>query len=196
MQKDPEKIDLDIFDSIAHLPPAPVVLVASGGKEEDWNVTTIGMFNVFSLFPVVVGIGVRTSNNIYRLIAETEDFTVNVPSIDLLSAVEKCGSERGVQKNKFKEAGLTPIKGLRVKSPVIKECWMNIECRLLGSMKSKDFSDKVNQVFNGEVDIGDHTWFFAEIMHTDVWTTYDRARSLLYWDGEYRVADKLVKGRE
>jgi len=73
---------------------------------------------------------------------------------------------------------------------------MNIECRKLGSTKPRAHRDRVNQVFGGEVDIGDHTWFLGEIMHTDVWTNYDRAKSLLYWDGEYRVADKLVKGKE
>lgn len=193
---EPEKIDLDVFDAIAHLPAAPVMLVASGSREEDWNVTTIGMFNVFSMFPVVVGIGVKTSRNIYRLIADSEDFTINVPSQDLIGAVEKCGSDRGAQKNKFKEAGLTPVKGKRVKSPVIKECWMNIECRKLGAAKSKAHRDKVSQVFTGEVDIGDHTWFLGEIMHTDIWTSYDRSKSLLYWDGEYWLADKLLKGKE
>lgn len=194
--KEPERIDLDVFDAIAHLPPAPVLLVASGDKEEDWNVTTVGMFNVFSTFPVVIGIGVKTSRNIYRLIADSEDFTINVPSQELIGAVEKCGSERGAQKNKFKEAGLTPVKGKRVKSPFVKECWLNIECRKLGSTKSKAHRDRVNQVFSGEVDIGDHTWFLAEIMHTEVWTNYDKSKSLLYWDGEYRLADKVVKGKE
>lgn len=196
MEKDPEKIDLDVFDAIAHLPPAPVMLVASGDKEEDWNVTTVGMFNVFSTFPVVVGIGVKTSRNIYRLIADAEDFTINVPSQELIGAVEKCGSERGALKNKFKEAGLTPVKGKRVKSPFVKECWLNIECRKLGSTKSKAHRDRINQVFSGEVDIGDHTWFLAEIMHTEVWTNYDKSKSLLFWDGEYRLADKVVKGKE
>ena len=76
MAKEPGKIDLDIFDAIAHLPPAPVLLVASGDKELDWNVTTVGMFNVFSLFPVIVGIGVKTSRNIYRLISDSKDFTL------------------------------------------------------------------------------------------------------------------------
>ena len=61
MPAEMDKIDLDVFDAIAHLPPAPVLLVASGDAEENWNVTTVGTFNVFSLFPVVIGIGVKTS---------------------------------------------------------------------------------------------------------------------------------------
>ena len=187
-----DKIDLDVFDAIAHLPPAPVLLVASGRKESDWNVTTIGMFNVFSLFPVVVGIGVKTSRNMYRLIADSDDFTINVPSTDLVDAVETCGREAGVRKNKFKEAKLTPVKGKRVSSPIVKECWLNIECKKMGTGRPKSES----QLQVGEFDIGDHTWFLGQIVHTDVWTNYDRAKSLLFWNGEYRLADKLVKGGE
>ena len=191
MPKEPEKIELDIFDAIAHLPPAPVLLVASGDKEENWNVTTIGMFNVFSMFPVVVGIGVKTSRNIYRLIAESNDFTINVPSKDILKAVEVCGREGGVKKNKFKEAGLTPVKGKRVNSPIIKECWLNIECKKMNADKKT-----IHSVNMSEFDVGDHTWFLGQIVHTDVWKSYDRGKSLLFWDGEYRLADKVVKGKE
>ncbi len=195
MLKEPEKIDLDVFDAIAHLPPAPVLLVASGNKEEDWNVTTVGMFNVFSMFPVVVGVGVKTSRNIYRLLADSDDFTINVPQSNLIKAVEICGKESGLKKNKFKEAGITPVKGLRVKSPIIKECWLNMECKKLSSAK-KTHAEKVAAVHSGEIDIGDHTWFLAQVAHTEIWTNYDRSKSLLYWDGEYRLADKLVKGKE
>lgn len=189
VNKEPEKIDLDVFDAIAHLPSAPVVLVASGDREENWNVTTIGMFNVFSLFPVVVGIGVKTSRNIYRLLADSEDFTINIPQAELLDEVQKCGTEGGRSKNKFVEAGLTPVKGKRVSAPIVKECWLNIECKKLKS----DSKRSVHTVQMDEFEVGDHTWFLGQIVHTDVWTNYDRSKSLLFWNGEYRLADRLLK---
>ena len=196
MAKDIEKIDLDQEEAVGQLPPAPVLLVASGNGEEEWNVTTVGMFNVFSMFPVVVGIGVKTSRNIYRLLSDSDDFTINVPPRELLEAVERCGSEAGARKNKFKEAGITPEKGRRVKSPFIKECWLNLECKKLSSSSSKHHAEAVAKVHPGEIDIGDHTWFLGQIVHAEVWKDYDRGRSLLYWDGEYRVASEIVKGKE
>ena len=189
MPSEPDKIDLDVNEAIAQLPPAPVMLVASGDKEEDWNVTTIGMFNVFSLFPVVVGIGVKTSRHIFKLISESSDFTINIPPVELMEAVEVCGTESGVRKNKFKEAGLTPVKGRRVKAPVIKECWLNIECRKVTEPQRKT----ANMVLASEFEVGDHTWFLGQIVHTEAWTNYDRGRSLLFWDGEYRTAAKVLK---
>jgi flavin reductase (DIM6/NTAB) family NADH-FMN oxidoreductase RutF len=192
MVKEPERIDLEQSEAIAALPHAPVLLVCSGDKEENWNVTTIGMFNVFSLFPIVVGVGVKTSRNMYRLIAESEDFTINVPTAELLNSVEVCGREAGVRKNKFKEAKLTPEKGKRVSSPIIKECPLNIEVRKLSSAKKKT----MYTVHEGEMDIGDHTWFLGQIVHTEAWKAYDRTKALLYWDGEYRLADKCLKRKE
>ena len=192
MANEPERIDLEQSEAIAALPHAPVLLVCSGDKEENWNVTTIGMFNVFSMFPIVVGVGVKTSRNIYRLIADCNDFTINVPTADLLSAVELCGREAGARKNKFKEAGLTPVKGKRVSSPIIKECPLNIEIKKLSSATKKT----IYTVHSGEMDIGDHTWFLGQIVHTDQVRGYDRTKALLYWDGEYRLADKCVKAKE
>ena len=191
MVKEQDKIDLDTFDTVSHLPPAPVLLVAAGDKEENWNVTTIGMFNVFSLFPVVVGIGVKTSRNIYRLIADSPDFTINVPTDDMVEAVDLCGTEMGARKNKFKEAGLTPVKGRRTVSPIIKECAMNIECKKLTGQTKKS----VGAINMGEIDVGDHTWFLGQIVHTDVLVDYDRNKALLFWDGEYRTAPNIVKGK-
>ena len=192
MVKEPERIDLEQTEAIAALPHAPVLLVCSGDKEENWNVTTIGMFNVFSLFPVVIGIGVKTSRNIYRLLADSNDFTINIPSADVIDKVEACGREAGKEKNKFKLCGLTPVKGKRVSAPIIKECWMNIECKKLSGEGKKS----VQAVRMGEFDVGDHTWFLGQIVHTDVWTSYDRNKSLLFWNGEYRLASELVKGGE
>lgn len=192
MAAESERIDLEQTEAIASLPHAPVLLVCSGDKEENWNVTTIGMFNVFSLFPIVVGIGIKTSRNIYRLVADSDDFTINVPTADLLHAVEVCGREAGVRKNKFKEAKLTPVKGKRVASPIIKECPLNIEVKKLSSAKKKT----IYSVHEGEMDIGDHTWFLGQIVHTDMVKGYDRNKALLYWDGEYRLADKCLKGKE
>jgi flavin reductase (DIM6/NTAB) family NADH-FMN oxidoreductase RutF len=181
MAKEVERIDLDVFDAVAHLPPAPVFLVASGAEEKDWNVTTIGLFNVFSLFPVTIGIGVKTSRNIYKLLQETPDFSLNVPGLDMLEVVKFCGEKAGKGVNKIKETGLAVVRGKRIKSPIIKESLMYIECRKL---KDKEF------------EVGDHTWFLAEPAHTEVNVDYDKSQALLYWDGEYRAATKIVAPKE
>jgi len=62
------------IEAVMQLPPAPVMLLAVGEKEQ--NVTTIGMFNVFSVDPTIVGIGIRSSRYSYKLLEETDDFSL------------------------------------------------------------------------------------------------------------------------
>jgi len=77
---------------------------------------------------------------------------VNVPSKNLVRQTILCGSVSGREHDKFVEAGLTPILADRVKSPLIKECVSNLECKVVASYVC-----------------GDHTLFVGEIVaaHAD-----------------------------
>lgn len=161
------------IEAVMSLPPAPVVLIGAGEKEQ--NVTTIGMFGLFSMQPVLLGVGVKTSRNLYKLLEENPDFSVNIPSKNMVDQVIKCGQRSGSKVNKFKDVGLTPVPGKRIKSPSIAECLINIEC------KRRDI-----------MEIGDHHWYLGEVVHTDIVENYDRSDALLYWDGEYRTVGKVI----
>lgn len=67
-----------------------------------------------------------------KLIEETGDFTLNVPSEDMDDIVDYCGSVSGRDTDKFKEMNLTPVKSREVKSPIIGECFAHLECRVTG----------------------------------------------------------------
>ena len=173
-----DKVDLDHMGSVMALPPAPVVLV--GVADKDWkekNIVTVGMFNVFSVRPPVIGIAVTTSRYSYKLLEENDEFTVNIPGKELMDKVIACGEKSGANVDKFELTGLTPVKGKRTKAPRIAECLINIELK-----KTRSF------------EVGDHTWYLGEIKHTDIVENYDRSQALLYWDGEYwSAADKPLK---
>ncbi len=49
MSEETVKLDMGTIEAVMQLPPAPVMLLAVGEKEQ--NITTIGMFNVFSVDP-------------------------------------------------------------------------------------------------------------------------------------------------
>jgi flavin reductase (DIM6/NTAB) family NADH-FMN oxidoreductase RutF len=165
------------MEAVQMLPPSPVLLVSIGDKEgTEKNIITVGMFNMFSLKPPIIGIGVMTSRQSYKLLEENDDFVINVPGKDMLDAVMICGSKSGKKLNKFAEAGLTAESGKKVGSPKIKEALMNIECKKLESFEK-----------------GDHTWYLAKIVHTDAVVGYDRSKALLFWDGEFRTAGPVLK---
>lgn len=170
------KLNLGAIEAVMQLPPSPVMLLAVGEKEQ--NITTIGMFNVFSVDPTIVGIGIKSSRFSYKLLEETEDFSLNVPGKDLLDQVVKCGMLSGSRMNKFSELGLTPQPGKRIRSPTIVECPLNLEVK------------KMEQVDRGD---WDHIWYMGKVVHSDVNKNYDRSNVLIHWDGEFRTPGPVMK---
>ncbi len=167
------KIDLNPTLAAMSLPPQPVVLLAVGEREK--NITTVGMFNVFSMHPVTLGVGIKVSRFSYKLLEETPDFSVNIPGKDMIQTVIRAGEISGSKINKFSDLGLTPVPGKRIRSPVIKECLTNIECQ------KKDV-----------IEVGDHVWFLGEVVHTDIVENYDKKDALMYWDGEFRTSSDVI----
>jgi flavin reductase (DIM6/NTAB) family NADH-FMN oxidoreductase RutF len=172
-----ERVDMGMMEAVQMLPPAPVVLVAVGDKAgKERNVLTVGMFNLFSAKPPIIGIGVLTSRHSYKLLEECPDFTINIPGKDMLDQVLKCASSTGKNVDKFKEFGLTAVPGKRVGSPKIAEALISMEIK-----KTESFEK------------GDHTWYLGEIKHTDIVENYDIEEALLFWDGKFRLPGKVIK---
>jgi len=168
-----DKVDVGHSDAMIMLPPAPVMLLAVGAEET--NVATMSMFNVFSAQPIVMGVGVTTARYSYKLLRGSPDFSLNVPGVDLVETVKRCGTTSGKDIFKFEECGLTPVPGKRIGSPKVGECLLNLEIR-----KKEEMS------------IGDHTWFLGELVHADAVPDYDRGMALTYWGGEFRRVGEVV----
>lgn len=99
-----------------------------------------------SLRPPLVCIGVAPQRYSHRLIEETGEFVVNVPSIDLEEEMHYCGVKSGRDVDKFAETGLTPIPAKKVKPPLIKECFSHLECRVVQSHVCGDHTLIVGEV--------------------------------------------------
>jgi flavin reductase (DIM6/NTAB) family NADH-FMN oxidoreductase RutF len=55
---------------------------------------------------------------------------MNLPRIDLKDKVLEAGSTHGNKENKFEKLELTPLEAKTVRPPLIKECFLNIECQV------------------------------------------------------------------
>ncbi len=110
--------------------PTPAALVTSVDADGRPNVATAGEVYMLSLRPLVVAVGFRAATYTNRLINATGEFTVNLPRKEILSAVDYCGCVSGRQLDKFRATGLTPLPAKYVKPPIIKECPVNVECRV------------------------------------------------------------------
>jgi len=112
--------------------PTPAALITSVDDRGRPNIATAGESFMMSLHPLVVAVGFRPATYTNGLIRKTGEFVVNLPSRDILEAVDYCGSTSGRNVDKFKATGLTPLPAKHVRPPLIKECPVNIECRVRG----------------------------------------------------------------
>lgn len=127
--------------------PTPAGLITSVDSEGKANIITLGeVCNLSIAKPVVVGIAIAKSRYSHKLISETGEFVVNIPTAELAEKVDRCGSMSGRDVDKFEVVGLTPVPAQEVAPPLIAECPLNLECRLL---EVEEIGD--HDLFKGEV---------------------------------------------
>jgi flavin reductase (DIM6/NTAB) family NADH-FMN oxidoreductase RutF len=114
--------------------PTPAALITSMDEEGNANIITLGeAFNVSIEDPVILGIAIHNSDrrDSHAVISRTGEFVVNLPTAASLDKVRYCGRVHGNDVDKFQESGLTRLPAAVVKPPLIAECPINIECKLL-----------------------------------------------------------------
>jgi len=127
--------------------PSPAALITSVDEDGKPNIVTLGeCFNLSIRQPVIVGIAIRTATYSHGLIRRQGEFTVNLPTVDLLEKVDGIGMVSGRACDKFNRFGLTPLPALKVAPPLIAECPVNLECKVLSEQQVGD-----HQLFLGEV---------------------------------------------
>lgn len=155
----------------------PTVLVSGSFAGKD-NIISIGMVHIFSFHPPLLGIGVAPNRYSYSLIKNAQEFVVNIPNRDMVEVVNFCGEKSGREVDKFQALKLTRERGEKVNCPLIKECPVNLECRV-----------------RYELATGDHTWFIGEVLACHCRPDYNKEDNLLYWAGKYYAIGKIIKIR-
>ncbi len=117
-----------VLEASTILYPVPVVLVSCG--DDNSNIITVNRIASLAAEPPVIGISLRLNRHSHVLISQTGEFVVNLPTAEMLSRTDLCGTTTGRNVDKFALAGLTAVPGLNVKAPLIAECPVNIECRV------------------------------------------------------------------
>lgn len=111
----------------------PVVLVTtSDGKKK--NIMTISWTMVVDFTPLLA-ITTGPWNYSYAALRKSRECVIAIPTVDLIDQVVGVGTCSGADTDKFEKCGLTPLKGKHVRSPLIRECLANIECRVIDIIK-------------------------------------------------------------
>jgi flavin reductase (DIM6/NTAB) family NADH-FMN oxidoreductase RutF len=151
----------ETLQSLAH----PGALLVSLDRRGRPNAMTIGWgsLGVFWGEPIFI-VPVRQSRYTYGCINATGDFTVNLLPRKLADIASFCGTVSGRDHDKLAEASLTARKGLEVKSPIIEECVLNYECRVVhvSDLAPKTLAD---ELMGKSYPRGDyHRFFFGQIV--------------------------------
>lgn len=157
--------------------PLPAVMVSVADREGRTNIITVAWAGTICTNPPMVSISVRPSRYSHHMILETGGFVINLTTRALVRATDYCGVRSGRDVDKWKEAGLTPMRSDAVDAPCIAECPVNIECRVVRTEQ-----------------LGSHDMFIAEVAAVHVDDRYmdgkgrfhlEDARPIVYSHGEY-----------
>ncbi len=141
-----EKIDVEFSFAYRLLHPMHTVLVSCVEKTGKPNVLPLAWAMPTSCSPALVAVSVAPNRHSHGIIEETNEFVINLPTVDIVGETLTCGRISGKNHDKFAETGLTPLPARKVKAPIIKECIAHLECKLHSQFKTGDHS-----IFVGEV---------------------------------------------
>jgi flavin reductase (DIM6/NTAB) family NADH-FMN oxidoreductase RutF len=164
--------------------PCPVVLVTSIDNNGKPNIMTVTWTGMVCTDPPILSLGIRSKPYSHRLVERSGEFVVNVPTTEILEQTDLCGMVSGKDVNKFSETGFTAEPAKKVKPPLIKECPVNIECKV----KKK-------------ISLGSHDLFLGEIVHVNLAPgilneqgkiDFSKVSLFVYNQGEYWSLDKKI----
>ena len=166
------------------LHPRHTVLVTCRGKRTKINIITLAWSMPTSHEPPMVAISIAPRRLSHRIIEETGEFVVNVPTMDIVKETLFCGRVSGRRHDKFREAPLTRLPARKVRAPIIKECVAHLECKLRRKVKTGDHTLFIGEVVASYVDEGIFTRTFK----------IDRMKPVFHIGGDdfATLSDKVV----
>jgi Conserved protein/domain typically associated with flavoprotein oxygenases, DIM6/NTAB family len=148
---------------LTQLPKGAFLTVKNGSLE---NTMTIGWGSIGYIWQrPIITVMVRYSRYTYELIDKAKDFSVSLPfSGELRKALAIAGSKTGREVDKFKEANVTAQGAKCIDSPVIGECGLIFECRLVFKqvMEPADLDESIRSKFYSDSDF--HVMYYGEIL--------------------------------
>lgn len=127
--------------------PTPVLIVGTYDKDGRPNAMTAAWGGICCSSPPCVTVSLRKATYSYQCLVDSGAYTLSIPSEAYVEAADYLGMASGKTEDKFKAAGLTPVKSDQVNAPYVKEFHLVLECKLIHTLE-----------------IGLHTQFVGEIL--------------------------------
>jgi flavin reductase (DIM6/NTAB) family NADH-FMN oxidoreductase RutF len=178
MARSPKKRDFPVSQVRRYLEPGPIVLVSSRWKGRT-NIMTLGWHTMMEFTPSLVGCVISEANHSFRMIRESGECVINLPTTALTDVVVGIGNTSGAEIDKFQYFGLTPDEAQEVGAPLIRECHASFECRL-----------------HDDALVDRYNFFIFEVVKAHVAASPKHPETLHYTgDGVFMVSGKIISRR-
>jgi len=157
--------------------PVPVTLITCLDSAGEPNVFTASWVGTVSSSPPQLAISVRPYRYSRAAIEQTGEFVINIPDESLLRAVDVCGHISKTRADKFAMTGLTPVPASQLKTPLVAECPVNIECRVVQKIPLDSHDLFVGKIIAVHVD--------ETLLDEAGFIDYSRTRPIAYLGNEY-----------
>lgn len=122
--------DLPLSQVYQLLEPGPVVLLSTAHKGR-FNVMTMSWHMMVEFTPPRVACVVSNADHSFAALRATKACVIAIPAAELAPKVVEVGNCSGRDVDKFARFALTPLPAHEVAAPLIKECFANLECKVV-----------------------------------------------------------------
>lgn len=112
------------------LHPKMTFLLTSISNDGKPNVMTCAWATPVSEEPPIVIVCLSKQHYTTKLIKQTKEFVINIPTKRLIKELWICGKTSGKDTDKFKKAKLKTAPAKSVKVPIVSDCIGHIECKV------------------------------------------------------------------
>ena len=125
--------------------PMPTVLVGANvdGKP---NFMAVAWCGVANSVPPMISVALQHHRYTYKGIRQAGEFSINVPSTDLVKEADYCGIVTGAKVDKVKVCQFNVFYGKLENAPLIEQCPVNLECRVVHSLNLGSHELVIGQV--------------------------------------------------
>lgn len=114
--------------------PFPKVLISCRSSKGQDNALVVGYLCNCSFDPPMMMVGVVPSRFSHHIIKETGCFVVNLAGEGQQNEYDYLGSHSGRDGDKLKALNMKVTPGLKVNAPILADCPVNIECKVVDSI--------------------------------------------------------------
>jgi len=125
--------ELDLQKAFMFIEPGPVTMITTSheGKQNVMTITWTMVMDFSPRFALLTG----PWNYSCEALVKTRECVIGIATADLVETILDVGTTTGRETDKFTLFGLTALPASHVGAPLIKECYANIECRVVDHIK-------------------------------------------------------------